>query len=41
VKIGGATVGAAHVVDDGRLTITLASETVIEPDKAIEVLVTW
>jgi len=41
VKIGGATVGAAHVVDGGRLTITLASETVLEPDKAIEVLVTW
>jgi hypothetical protein len=39
VKIGGATVGASHVVDDGRLTITLASETVIEPDKAVEVLV--
>jgi len=41
VKIGGATVGAGHMVDDDRLTITLASETVIQPDKAVEVLVTW
>jgi len=41
VKIGGATVGARHGVDDGRITITLASETVLAPDKAIEVLVTW
>lgn len=41
VKVAGATVGAGHVVDDGRLTITLASETVLEPDKAVEVLVAW
>jgi hypothetical protein len=41
VTVAGATVGAGHVVDDGRLTITLASETVLEPDKAVEVLVAW
>ena len=41
VKVAGATVGAGHGVADGRLTITLASETVLEPDKALEVLVAW
>jgi hypothetical protein len=41
VRLGGQPAAAGHSLDGRRLTLTLGAETVIEPGKALEVVVEW